>query len=182
MHATEIPDWLDFPDVDKPYVEQIYDRRETKMSPKRRHSLAQGRFWSILDRWVAGRGEVGTEWRCYLVTGEQRPSSLVPDVAYYSFERLPQSLDEDARERPRIAPDIVVEVLSPGDRPGSLARKIDLYLRHGSIVVIVVDPIARTVAFHHAGRTATTTPATGRVSLPPYTDLVLDFDEIFRGL
>ena len=25
-----IPDWLDFPDIDKPYVEQIYDRRESK--------------------------------------------------------------------------------------------------------------------------------------------------------
>ena len=181
MQTTAIPEWLDFPDVDKPYVEQIYDRRETKVSPRRRHSLAQGRFWSILDRWAAGRGEVGTEWRCYLVTDEARPSSLVPDVAYYSFDRLPLTLDEDVRERPRIAPDIAVEIFSPSDPPSSLAKKIELYLRHGTVVVIVVDPEGRTLTLHRADGSATV-EARGRVSVEPYPDLVLDFEEIFRGL
>jgi len=180
MHATTIPDWLDFPDVDKPYVEQIYDRRESKVSPKRRHSLVQGRVWGILDRWAAGRGEVGTEWRCYLVTAEQKPSSLVPDVAYYSFARLPRELEDDVRERPRIAPDIAVEVLSPGDRRRTLAQKVELYLRHGALVVIVLDPIQRTIVFHRY-EGSISFEARGLVQVQPYDDLVLDFDEIFRN-
>jgi Uma2 family endonuclease len=182
MHATTIPHWLDFPDADKPYVEQIYEQRESKVSPKWRHGRAQIRVGAALDRWAVERGEVGTELRCYLVIDEERPSSLVPDVAYYSFDRLPIDLPDDVRERPRIAPDIAVEIISPDDRPRMLARKVELYLRHGSIVVIVVDPIGRTVAFHQRAGVATTIPASGRIAVPSYTDLILDFDEIFRGL
>jgi Uma2 family endonuclease len=179
MDLAAIPEWLAFPDVDKPYVEQIYERRESKVSPRRRHSLAQGRFWAILDRWAAGRGESGTEWRCYLVTAEKQASSLVPDVAYYSFERLPRDLDDDARERPRIAPDIAVEIISRSDRESSLAKKVELYLRHGSVVVIVVDPERRTLTLHRADGSLTI-EARGKVSIDPCPDLVLDFDEIFR--
>ena len=180
MHTTAIPDWLEFADTDKPYVERIYDRREPKLSPKRRHSLAQARIWGVIDRWAGDRGEAGTELRCYLVSGEPKPSSLVPDVAYYSFERLPRDVPDDERERPRIAPDIAVEVFSPGDRRRSLAQKIELYLRHGSIVVIVVDPQARTVGFHRRDGT-TTFVARGRIAVEPYAGLILDFDDIFRG-
>lgn len=179
MHATAIPDWLDFPDTVKPYVEQIYDRREPKVSPRRRHSLVQSRVCSILDRWGAGRGEAGTEWRCYLVTAENPPSSLVPDVSYYSFERLPRDLADDSRERPRIAPDIAVEVISPTDRRSSLTKKIELYLRHGSIVVILVDPEKRTIAFHERDGSKTV-EARGDVRVEAYADLVLSCEEIFR--
>lgn len=181
MHATKIPAWLDFPDVDKPYVEQIEDRREPKVSPKWRHGLLQVRVGAMLDRWARGRGAVGTEVRCYLVSGEELPSSLVPDVAYYSFARLPEDLDDDARERPRIAPDIAVEVLSPSDRRSSLAKKIELYLRHGSVVVIVVDPEKRALAFHRT-EGSQTMPARGLVRVEPYDDLVLDCDDLWQGL
>jgi len=179
MQRTIIPGWLDFPDIDKPYIEQIYERREPKVSPKWIHSRVQIRIGAALDRWAGDRGDAGTELRCYLVAGEMKPSSLVPDVAYYSVERLPRELPEDERERPRIAPDIAVEVFSPGDRRRLLAQKIELYLRHGSTVVIVVDPQQRTIAFHRRNGT-TTIPARGPVTVDPY-DLVLDFDEIFRG-
>jgi len=181
MHATAIPEWLDFPDIDKPYVEQIYDCREPKVSPKWRHGQLQIRIGAVIHRWAMGRGGVGSEVRCYLVSGEEWPSSLVPDVAYYSFMRLPRNLDDDLRERPRIAPDIAVEIISPGDRRPSLAQKIELYLRHGSVVVIVVDPEHRTIAFH--GRNVReTVEARGCVPVPPYADLILDCDEIFLDL
>ena len=181
MHATAIPDWLDFPDVDKPYVEQIYERREPKVSPKRRHALLQFRMCALLARWAGDRGEAGTEWRCYLVSGETNPSSLVPDVAYFSYARLPPELDEDARERPRIAPDVAVEVLSPRDRKRTLSEKIALYLRHGATVVIVLDPIRRIIALHRTG-TVAIFDAGKKISVEPFSDLTLDFDELFRGL
>ena len=181
MQTIAIPDWLDFPDLEKPYVEQIYDLREPKVSPGRVHARLQLRLASALDLWASERGEVGTEWRCYLIEGEERPSSLLPDISYFSFERLPLSLPEDARERPRIAPDIAVEVLSPTDRRRILEQKIALYLRHGCRVAIVVDPVKRTLTMHR-GDASVTVAATGKITVELYDDLTLDCDELFRGI
>jgi Uma2 family endonuclease len=181
MQIQAIPAGLEFPDIDKPYVEEIRGRREPKVSPRRRHALLHVRISSTLDRWAGDRGEVGTEWRCYLIAGESHPSSLVPDVAYYSFARLPVDLSDDERERPRIAPDIAVEILSPEDRRTTLEEKIELYLRHGSVVVLVFDPLRRTLAVHDKDG-SNVFPAIGRIAIDRCADLVLDCDDLYRGL
>lgn len=72
---------------------------------------------------------------------------LVPDVAYVSNERL-RPLSDRALEVPPIAPDVAVEILSPDDRRADLDDKIDVYLRAGSSLVIVVDPRRRAVELH----------------------------------
>ncbi|MFY9780881.1 MAG: Uma2 family endonuclease [Candidatus Baltobacteraceae bacterium] len=176
-----IPPSLEFTDAQKPYVESIGGRREPKVSPRRRHALLQWRMAAQLDQWARGRGEVGTEWRFYLLESKGRSSSLVPDVAYVSFERLPRELPEDARERPRLAPDIAVEILSPGDSRTTLAEKIALYLRHGARVVIVLDPIARTLT-QHAADGVTTAEARGSIAIREHAGLVLDADDLFANL
>lgn len=170
-----------FPDIEKPYVELIAGRLEPKVSPKRTHSRLQIRLGAFLDDWAGDRGEVGSEWRCYLIPGEKRPSSLLPDVSYFSYERLPRDLPRDARERPRIAPDIAVEIWSPGDRKRTWDEKIEIYLAHGARVVIGVRPKERTIAFHHAGGTEMF-PASGKLCVPGYDDLVLDADALFRDV
>jgi Uma2 family endonuclease len=175
-----IPRSLVFRDDDKPYMESICGRRERKVSPRREHGRLQGRLWAWLDRWAASHGEVATEWRFYFLGGD-RPSSLVPDVAYASFARLPRNLPADARERPRLAPDIAVEIWSPGDRGKTLQEKIDLYLSHGTSVVIVVYPSERKIAFHRVAG-AETHPAFGLLAVPGYDDLTLDADGLFENL
>ncbi len=138
----EAPD-LGIPEV-KPAIESIRGAWKQKVSPKRRHALVQGRLWSALTVTFDGRGEVGTEWRFYLLPPHEKPSSLVPDVAFVSYERMPEVLGE-LREKPTIAPDIAVEVLSPEDKRSVLEEKTELYLRNGCKLVIVADPIARTL-------------------------------------
>jgi Uma2 family endonuclease len=176
-----IPRSLTFRDDDKPYVESIHGRLERKVSPRRVHARLQIRLGRWLEDWAGSRGEVGSEWRFYFVSGEGRPSSLLPDVAYVSYVRLPRTLPEDARERPRLAPDIAVEIWSPGDRTSSVAEKVKLYLAHGATIVIVVNPAKRTVAFH--GRSGVTVhEATGKLPVPGYGDLELDTDWLFSDL
>ena len=65
-----------------------------------------------------------------------------PDVAFVSRERLP---DPDLLGYPALAPDLVVEVLSPGDRPGETLAKVADWLKAGSRLVWVVDPNRRVV-------------------------------------
>jgi Uma2 family endonuclease len=179
-----IPPELDgFLDLERPYVEAIDGRLIPKTSPKTLHSIVQSRVTQQLGEWERGRGLVGTEWRFYLIPGDPAPSSLVPDVAYVAKERLPRE-PEDARERPRFAPDIAVEILSPREprEPRArIARKVKLYLEHGARVVVVLDPLRRVVTFHWGGESLTIA-ARGVVQVPQYEDLALDFDRIFSDL
>jgi Uma2 family endonuclease len=182
IHAVpRIPRSLSFRDDEKPYVESIHGRLERKVSPQRVHARLQIRLGRWLDDWAGSRGEVGTEWRFYFVTAEGRPSSLVPDVAYISYARLPRSLPEDARERPRIAPDIAVEIWSPADRKKTLVEKAEIYLAHGTTVVIVVYPAGRQVAFHTAAEVKLH-EACDQLAVPGYDDLVLDAAALFSEL
>lgn len=59
------------------------------------------------------------------------------DIAFVTQERLP---DPDLPGYPALAPDLVVEVSSPGDRPGETLTKVGEWLTAGTRLVWVVDP------------------------------------------
>ena len=177
-----IPRWLEPPDDDKPYIEFVHGRRARKMSPKRTHGLMQLRLARWLDDWAAERGEVMTELRCFFLGSDGSPSSLVPDVAFMSFARMPRDLAEDARERPRIGPDIAIEIWSPGDRRQTILDKVALYLANGSKLVMLVHPKDRTIEFHVPALGASTVSAIGTVRCPAFDDLALDANTLFADL
>jgi Uma2 family endonuclease len=170
---------LGIPEV-KPAIEMVRGRWEQKMSPRRRHAILQYRLSAILTGWAGDRGEVGSEWRCYILPPREKPSSLVPDVAYFSFERMPVAYGE-LREKPTIAPDIAVEVVSPDDRRCLLNEKIAIYLANGSRLVIVVDPQSRTVEMHDKNE-ASRFSEPGIAASAAYGDLLIDISEIFARL
>jgi Uma2 family endonuclease len=63
-----------------------------------------------------------------------------PDIAFIRAERLP---DPEPAGFPDLAPDVVVEVLSPGDRPGVVLAKVADWLSAGTRLVWIVDPERR---------------------------------------
>ena len=123
---------------------------------------------------------MAVERRFYLL-GEARPSSLVPDVAFVSYARLPRSLPSDARERPPTAPDIAVEIRSPGDHANTLEAKIELYLAHGSAAVIVVDPEPRSVEVFYPGGTREGA-ASGAIAVRGFDGLTIDVAALFADI
>jgi Uma2 family endonuclease len=130
----------------KPATEWIGGEAVQKVSPQRKHALAQGVFFSALYEWAMryGSGRVGTEWdfRVQPAGGVRRP--LVPDVAYLSYASVPFERAEDA-DIPRVAPDVVVEVLSPGDHEAHVEEKVGVYLAAGTAVVFLVNTSSRIV-------------------------------------
>src|SRR5204863_137465 len=69
-----------------------------------------------------------------------------PDIAFVRRERLPDPIPVGF---PDLAPDLVVEVLSPGERAGEILAKVADWLSAGTRLVWVVDPerrLARVVA------------------------------------
>jgi len=60
-----------------------------------------------------------------------------PDIAFIRRERLPDPRPIGYAE---LAPDLVVEVLSPNDRPGEVLAKVADWLSAGTTLVWIVDP------------------------------------------
>ncbi|HXN09356.1 MAG TPA: Uma2 family endonuclease [Candidatus Acidoferrales bacterium] len=130
----------------KPAYEWVNGRALQKVSPKRKHAMAQTVFVAALDRWArtTGAGVAGTEWRFRIAPPGEVRRPLVPDVAFLSYKRLPYKAME-VTDEPRVAPDAVIEVQSPGDRPADIAEKVRVYLASGTHVVFLVDPGTRIV-------------------------------------
>jgi len=90
------------------------------------------------------------------------------DIAFISRARLP---DPRPAGYPALAPDLAVEVLSPGDRPGEVFAKIGDWLSAGTRLVWVVDPERRLArVYRHDGTEAFVT-----------ADGVLDGEEVLPG-
>ena len=70
-----------------------------------------------------------------------------PDVAFIRSERLPSPPPRGFAE---LAPDLAVEVLSLGDRPGEVLEKVGDWLNAGTILVWVVDPGRRIARVYRA--------------------------------
>ena len=134
----------------------------------------------ILKAWERGRGTVGTEWRFRITPPGERPRPLVPAVAYLSNERQ-AGLSGELLEVPFVAPDLVVEVLSPDDRADRVASKRDTYLAAGVRLVLIVDPAARAViAYEAAGRT--TFARGSSVTSALFPDLTIDVEALFAEI
>ncbi len=118
------------------------------------------------------RGQVGTEWRFRASPPGEDRHPLVPDVAFLSYERLrPLSLKE--REVPPVAPEIVVEILSPDDRGKDVAEKRRVYPARGVTLEIIAGPDTRTVEFYDSAggyeRVAASVESYSPVSIPTLT-------------
>src|SRR4051794_20330640 len=73
----------------------------------------------------------------------------IPDVAFVAWDRIPGGR-MPADPVPQLAPDLAVEVLSPGNTVAEMARKRLEYFRAGVRLVWLVDPEARTVTVYNA--------------------------------
>jgi Uma2 family endonuclease len=128
----------------KPATEWILDRPVQKMSPTRKHGKLQAAFVQVLEVWAADRGDVVPEWRFRASPPGEDIRPVVPDVAYMSYDRL-RPLSAKDRETPPIAPEIVVEVLSPDDRQKDVDEKRRVYFAWGVMLELIADPDERTV-------------------------------------
>lgn len=69
------------------------------------------------------------------------------DVAYYSYERVPKG-PLPRRKYLDVAPDLAIEVRSPGDPWSEVLAKVAEYLRAGVKAVVVLDEQTRTLTIY----------------------------------
>ena len=77
---------------------------------------------------------------------ERKPDTVcIPDIFFVQASRLPLPDEQPYLDG---APDLAVEIWSPGNKKKDMAEHVALYLRTGSRLVWVVDPQRRTVTVH----------------------------------
>lgn len=116
--------------------------------PGYRHGVVTAKLTKMLMDHV-GEGDLGevlaAETGFKLATD---PDTVrAPDVAFICRDRLPDPPPAGFAE---LAPDLVVEVLSPNDRPGEVLAKVADWLSAGSGLVWVVDPARRSARVYRA--------------------------------
>jgi Uma2 family endonuclease len=80
---------------------------------------------------------------------ESAPDTVrAPDISFVSLERI-QSAGKVHGYRSG-APDLAVEVLSPGNTKREMTEKVEEYFAAGARLVWIVNPKARTVTVYHS--------------------------------
>ena len=168
--------------VDDPeYFEYLDGQVHPKVSPRRKHGMVQFNAATVLRSAGGAFGDVAVEWRIRLVRGDAHRTEFQPDVSFMTHERL-RALSEREREITPVAPDVAVEVRSPGDNLAYLRSKIDWYLRYGSILVFDVDIENRCLMAYDRDGNVTIFEESKRFSHVLVPWLIFDVAQLFVGL
>jgi len=148
--------------------ELIEGQAVTKISPKRFHAGVQKALLILMDGWAKNRGHLYPKWAVRLKRNSE-DWIPVPDITYISCDRLAADWIED--EACPVAPELVIEIISPGQTFGELSQKATDYLAAGVLRVWLVDSQARSVTVFYP-------------DAPPrnYTKSAIITDSILEGL
>jgi Uma2 family endonuclease len=120
----------------------------------RRMSPAGWKHGAIVGRlhgWLAHHIEQHDLGRIFgaetgFLIGRDPDTLRAPDIAFISKDRLPNKDPEEVFWPG--APDLAVEVISPGDTKGEVGDKVRAWLDAGSLAVWVLDPALRNVSVY----------------------------------
>lgn len=170
--------FLRLPEI-RPALDYYDGRAIQKMSPKLRHSIIQSKLHLKLFEHTGPEnlGETYIELRCTF-----RGSSYVFDLSFFLQERL-LAPELDERADVTIAPDLVVEILSPGQTVGQSKKKMGSAIRGGVRSVWLIVPKHEQIVIFHAEHKPETLGCgdvlTGKDVLPRFA---LSVGEIFGWL
>ena len=181
---TASPRWTSadlqaLPDNGKRY-EIIDGELLVSRQPHYYHQLVCFRLGLLLESWnkATGRGQVNLAPGVIFADDDD----VAPDVIWISHERLAASLAPDGKLHS--APELIVEVLSPGEVNERRDReaKLRLYSRRGSLEYWIVDWRTRSVEVYRRDQTELRLVGTLYESDSLATPLLADFSCVVAGL
>ncbi len=139
--SLTLVDFLDLPETE-PASEYIDGEILQKSMPKGKHSHLQLSL-SISINQAASSSKIAYAWpelRCSF--GDR---SIVPDIAVFEWGHIPFDTDGEVPNDFSIAPDWIIEILSPGQSPNRVTQKILYSLQHGTQLGWMLDPSDRSI-------------------------------------
>jgi Uma2 family endonuclease len=110
-------------------------------------------------------------------------SALCPDAAWVSNEALSRLTPKQRTEFPRLAPEFIIEVMSPSDRLKPAKAKMEQWIANGVQLAWLIDGDAKTVYIYREGHAPKTRK--GILELAgegPIDGFVLNLKSIWKGL
>ncbi len=147
-------------------------------SPARKHQVATGNLFALLRAHVREH-QLGTVFIAPFDVLLSDISVVQPDVLFVA------KAHESIIREPYVegAPDLVVEVISPGNRRADLEVKRQLYSRYGVPNYWLLDPEqqeARALVLDHgADREVSSAKGDGTFSAPPFPELAIPLAEVW---
>lgn len=144
MTAAELLD----SDIPSKATELIRGRLVVREPPGAWHGMIAARLTVRLGQhaYAHGAGEVIAQDTGFLIARD--PDTVrAPDVAFVSSARVAAI---GRHGYAPIAPDLAVEILSPGDAPGEVLEKVADWLRAGARLVWVIDPRHNVAQVHRS--------------------------------
>lgn len=136
-HIEESPAW-----------EFVQGEISQKPIPGGKHSRIQSRLVGVINKVVNSPYEALTELRC-TVGGR----SIVPDIAVLERSQIPADENgEIVSSGVNVAPNWIIEILSPQQSQMKVTRKILHSLRHGGQLGWLIDPEERVVLVYRPDR------------------------------
>jgi Uma2 family endonuclease len=164
-----LEEFLAMPGIDEQRLELIDGDVYEKVSPSWGHGFVAGELYALFREY----GFASVEPRAIIpASGTIEATSPIPDFAFY------RSAPPGPMEWMNRPPDLLVEILSPGQRIPDIRAKIDAYIECGVPEIWIVDLSARAIdVFDGQGRTHLSDGGTVTPNAVP--ELTLDLREFF---
>lgn len=161
-----MPDAVDFELVDGNLVERHMGSES---------SLIAARIVFLLVNFVRPKklGHVFTTDCGYQCFPDDPGKLRKPDVSFVATGRLPNNRPPEGYIK--IAPDLAVEVLSPGDLAYEIDKKVEEYLSAGVKLIWIVNPKTKTVRIHRPVNTKL-----GRIGMLAESDTISG-EDVLQG-
>jgi Uma2 family endonuclease len=133
----------------KPAREYIEGKVSQKPMPQGKHSLLQLELLFLINSILrkSATAIAFPELRC---TFDGR--SVIPDIAVIKNENIPQDEQGEIANVFKMAPDWMIEILSPDQSSTQVIKKILHCLQHGTEVGWLIDPAEKSIFIYHSGK------------------------------
>ncbi len=136
-----VDEFLLLPETE-PANEYIDHKITQKPMPRGKHSFLQYEICNVVNQLTKAKkiAYVFPELRC---TFDGR--SIVPDIAVFQWQNIPFLVDGEIPDNFNLAPDWIIEILSPDQNANKVIGKILHSLQHGSKLGWFLDPSDRSI-------------------------------------
>jgi Uma2 family endonuclease len=164
----------------KPALEYFDGEVTQKVPPTTAHSAVQYDFCALVNHFARPRK---LAWAFPEHRSSYSNASTVPDVAVYTWDRVPRDADRRLANRVFTTPDIAVEIRSPGQSFQTMLIRCLWYVASGAQVSIAIEPIELLLTVLRPGAEPLVIRDAGQLDLTDVIDgFSLDVGALFAPL
>lgn len=178
--SLTLEEFLKLPET-KPASEYIDGQIIQKPMPQGEHSAIQTEFSTAINAVLKPKkvARAFSELRCTF-----GGRSIVPDIAVFTWERIPRKENGGVNNIFAIAPDWTIEILSPDQSQTKVTKNILHCLNHGTQMGWLIDPDEQTLFIYYPDRpTEVFEQPTAQLSMPSFAhEFQLILGDLFSWL